>query len=142
MREILFRGRRLDNGEWVEGIAFPHDGAQCSILYQHPADGSLAGYEVNPSTVGQFTGLTDKNDRKIFEGDVVEVRTQDTGRLRRAEIRFGEFADINSDEECYIGFYIAFDGVTTTACQLKECTNFVEIIGNIHDNPELLGGAK
>lgn len=142
MRDILFRGRRRDNGAWIYGDLRHWHNGEIAIVGLTNTTNSIAGYEVDHATVGQFTGITDKNGKNIFDGDVVEVRTQDTGELRRAEIRFGEFADINSDEECYIGFYIAFDGVTTTAYQLKEYTNFVEIIGNIHDNPELLEGSK
>ena len=144
-REILFRGKRVDNGEWVCGYPFPGIGQFDSEKWfvteiQGHGNASCSNtYRVDPSTVCQFTGLTDKNGVKIFEGDIIEAQTQDTKRLRNAEVRFGEFADINSDEdECYIGFYIVFDGIFTTAGQLKECSNSIEVIGNIFDNPELL----
>jgi uncharacterized phage protein (TIGR01671 family) len=71
MREILFRGKRTDTKEWVEGMAFPHDNDRVTMFSQHSMDGILVGKEVNPETVGQFTGLTDKNSVKIFEGDIL-----------------------------------------------------------------------
>ena len=143
-REILFRGKRTDNGEWVKGWLIKDEYGICiasddALYHVDGNEWNFEDVEVNPETVGQYTGLTDKNGVKIFEGDIIEAQTQDTKRLRNAEVRFGEFADINSDEdECYIGFYIVFDGIFTTAGQLKECSNSIEVIGNIFDNPELL----
>lgn len=143
-REILFRGKRTDNGEWAEGfyvhIPCGRFEADEHMIQTVKPDGKIGLlYDVDPSTVCQYTGLTDKNGVKIFEGDIIEAQTQDTKQLRNAEVRFGEFSDINSDEdECYIGFYIVFDGIFTTAGQLKEFSNSIEVIGNIFDNPELL----
>ena len=80
MREILFRGKRLDNGEWVEGCLCKHPSAIQGPGYAGPwyihvppkdPDDNGGVYNVAPSTVGQFTGITDKNGRKVFEGDVV-----------------------------------------------------------------------
>ena len=146
-REILFRGQtrkkgeklRLDgspvDGNWVYGGVFQGRGDR-SLIYAYE---DCQKYPVYSETVGQYTGLTDKNGVKIFEGDIIETQTQDTKQLRNAEVRFGEFADINSDEdECYIGFYIVFDGIFTTAGQLKEFSNSIEVIGNIFDHPDLL----
>ena len=73
MREILFRGKRIDNGEWVYGQyvyllnARAEDGEPIKHMI---VDGTPFGQTVNPSTVGQYTGLTDKNGKKIFEGDI------------------------------------------------------------------------
>ena len=97
MREILFRTKRVDNGEWV-----------CGKL---------------TITAGQYTGLTDKNGKKIFEGDIVEYKE--------------EYGEIAYDDKQAM-FIVQFD---------TWCTDFdhiypyeLEIIGNIHDNPELLEG--
>lgn len=148
MREILFRGKRVDNGECVYGYYYESKISGCFILSPkikvRKKDGvvikdSFEVAEVFPETVGQYTGLTDKNGKKIFEGDIIKAITLDTGMECLAVVCFGNFIDENNGDE-YIGFYIEFDGIKTTAAQLamKECKNRIEVIGNIYDNPELL----
>ena len=125
MREILFRGKRMDNGEWVEGDICHHDGV-VSYIGQHPADGSMVCYDLDPSTVGQFTGLRDKNGKRIFEGDVVLKRTYHGKKAFPVEFGGGMF-------------YCGFGGGSSTATHRYTLEDKqIEIIGNIHDNPELL----
>ena len=134
--ECLFRGQRHDTHEWVYG---------CLLNNKHDMIGfynNAYKFEINaviPETVGQFTGMTDKNGKKIFEGDIIRAITLDTGSEQMAVVCFGNFIDENNGDE-YIGFYIEFDGIKTTITQLamEECKNRIEIIGNIYDNPELL----
>lgn len=129
MREILFRGKRSDTGDWVQGFyiqkpnPFSEDGKpirHCII------DLPPFGYDVDPETVGQFTGLCDKNGNRIFEGDVVVIET-----------------------DCIPSFMLnryvfVWDDDQTAYKLLKDNTIYdlpmgrMEIIGNIYDNPELL----
>ena len=122
MREILFRGKRLGDGEWVDGSLFideKKDKHEILVGYVN----YRVGWEVDPNTVGQFTGLTDKNDKKIFEGDILKA----DGLAYACFWDFGnlEFGLEDQTESFGLCYYAQHD---------------LEIIGNIHDNPELLGG--
>lgn len=128
MREILFRGKRIDNGEWVKGylICPEFDKSRAYIGYLFPDDDhDLDVAEVASSTVGRFTGLTDCNGVKIFEGDI--VRYGDTIHRVVFEQRNGT---------AYFGLvYSAYETLPFGHYQdLKQ----IEVIGNIYDNPELL----
>ena len=143
MREILFRGKLADNGEWIEGF-YSHSGNKTYIIFDN---GFSISYfkmkEVLPETVGQFTCLTDKNGKKIFEGDIIRAITLDTGTEQIAVVCFGNFIDENNSDE-YIGFYIEFYDIKTTITQLamEGVKDNFEVIGNIHDNPELMEEKK
>ena len=137
MREILFRGIWGFNDEWVEGFYYQAklyrtDKELCNyITIPHPeSDGQPSDHiMVHPETVGQFTGLTDKNEKKIFEGDIVLYPWNDQDKPERFTIKFkyGQFvASPVKETEDYWDFMVG--------CYSKE----MEIIGNIHDNPELL----
>ena len=135
MREILFRGKRVDNGEWIQGdiVQFPVHGV-VRIVEQEP---SYKDAEVDSDTVGQFTGLTDKNGRKIFEGDIIHL---EYSQVFFGGVYFGEYtAEVSYKEGCFIT-----DGTNNGDEIETPLSGFdndeVEIIGNIHDNPELLGG--
>ena len=122
MREILFRGKRTNNGEWVYGCALPHDKDACTIFRQHPLTGELEGFEVDPETVGQYTGLTDIHVGKIFEGDIVKYG--ETVHEVVFEHRFG----------CgYFG--IVMDKNEVWQFGVSVPANKMEVIGNIWDNP-------
>lgn len=128
MREILFRGKRVDNGEWVKGylICPEFDKSRAYIGYLFPDDDhDLDVAEVASSTVGRFTGLTDRNCVKIFEGDI--VRYGDTIHRVVFEQRNGT----------------AYFGLVYAACETLPFGHYqdlkqIEVIGNIYDNPELL----
>ena len=138
MREILFRGKRFSNGEWVIGGIMKtfHPNYDCEneeeFLSQSPNCYCICAnnkdYFVEQTSIGQYTGLTDKNGKKIFEGDI--IRVDDT-----------EIAVVEYDETS--AFYMAvFDRAESDFGSLIGQYPNVEIIGNVHDNPELVKGAK
>ena len=122
MREILFRGKRVDNGEWIEGdliqVGLHEKSKFASIMPQTPVS---SAYPVIPETVGQYTGLTDRNGKKIFEGDIIEFHEE-----------IGEIRYSKSDA----AFDIIFDTWNTNFSVTDG--RRIEVIGNIHDNPELM----
>ena len=133
MREILFRGRREDGGGWAYGslIVVEHfccilesedDGSRYDFPYLNSEMGTIDGnaIPVIPETVGQFTGLTDKNGKKIFEGDIVRAMMDygPAGFYERT-VSIGWLDDV--------GYQWQYFDIPT-----------IEVIGNIHDNPELL----
>ena len=144
MREILFRGKRVDNGEWVCSGNLIHfnEGNECYIPVKnsnctctHDINDNIIEWnevmfcKVIPDTVGQYTGLTDKNGKRIFEGDIVDcwsegVNAQGTVQQRRD------------------GLWIIFPAWQKTImwglCPDEYSNTSVEVIGNIYDNPELI----
>ena len=134
MRDYLFHGKRKDNGEWVEGY-YLYRGEECSKIgtdVHYIVTHDLCGFswhEVIPETVGQFTGLPDKNGNRIFEGDIVKTdkfSEPNKQYIIKYDLQFGAF--IGHDR--YNCYFVTFDG---------DSDEF-EVIGNIHDNPELLQG--
>lgn len=146
MRELLYRGKRIDNGEWVYGYVarFRNVRNQVYTAIIQICDDETKECNIQDlvpvldETICEYTGLTDKNGNKIFEGDIIKVVTEDTHEERFIEVGIGEFTDDGSGD-LFIGAYLKYDGFTVSAGQIKECgSNGVEIIGNIYDNPELL----
>ena len=137
MREILYRGKRADNGEWVYGFLVEAlncvtDKNETFIIEQDATYFTYGEFacavEVKPETVGQFTGLCDKNGRKIFEGDIVEFTDKYTWKKGKAKIVFEAFKWKYSG--CYYG------GNPIVWLCIDDTSIKFEVIGNIHDNPE------
>lgn len=128
MREILFKGKRKRTGKWVEGTAILFDSIKNTWLLRdkeyRPIEFGETYYSIDPETVGQYTGLTDKNGKKIFEGDICKYRSNYSGGFIISVVTYtdGCFLDM-ADENS--GFNLS---------------DKLEVIGNIHDNPELLEG--
>ena len=136
MRDILFRGKRVDKNEWIEGM--PCLDFRGSIDAIQGFNGRI--YDIIPETFGQYTGLTDKNGKRIFEGDIVELADKSFGYKWKAVVEFGnpngnytwewqlkpigKAKNVNTDILCWV--------------EMEETGAFCEVIGNIHDNPELL----
>lgn len=121
MREILFRGKRTDNGKWVVGMLARYNS---KFNTANMVDEFEMLVPVIPETVGQYTDLTDKNGKKIFEGDIVLMPSYGGGKHKSVVyFKNGKFAVDGSN--------YAFKDI---------CPKRMEIIGNIHDNPELLKG--
>lgn len=155
MREILFRGKRIENGEWVYGN-YVHNGGYPLIINHEVADYDDEyicpeyWWRVDPSTVGQYTGRADVNKKKIFEGDVVQdlslyfthksyfdkgISGENYEKYRRnANMSTIQFVteDVGSCGCCYPVF--TGSGLIAYSVNLDCC----EVVGNIHDNPELL----
>ena len=122
MREILFRGKRLDNDEWVYGFPIVYKNGtvvMCRECHRNE--------NVNPTTVGQYTGLKDRAGQCIFDGDIVYIRCEE------------EYGVVDWDSDT-ARFTITHEGV------LSDFDNYygtdLEVIGNRWDNPELLEDAE
>ncbi|MGN1107666.1 MAG: YopX family protein [Huintestinicola sp.] len=129
MREILFRGKRSDNGKWVKGYLYiTHIGAHEIGSYDAEINIERFTFDVIPETVGQYTGLTDKNGTKIFEGDIVSLRKCNELIYKVVYDNFRFELHNKNDTACYV-------------LSIYKSKDF-EIIGNIHDNPEILKGGE
>lgn len=152
MREILFRGKRISDGTWVEGFYYK---AKCyrtdeelsdyiSVPHREekgrPSDVSMVWHE----TVGQYTGLTDKNGKRVFEGDIIKTHYANV-----VKSDFVELVVFNNGKYCGMAklegggriFAPLADGVPHVKQDKSIYMDCMEVIGNIHDNPELLEGA-
>lgn len=136
MREILFRGKRTDNGGWIEGSLLIYNDIVSLDPDAEPVEYWIMGNsleQVIPETVGQYTGMNDENGKKIFEGDIFEEGTSVIHGPDRYEIAYINasfcFRNITKQNTFWTSF-----GDNEFGLEGRWCT----VIGNIHDNPELL----
>ena len=166
----LYRGKRIDNGEWVEGAYHKHDTVKACFTTDDPKpkhliinDGfcdwglepPIVGYEVDPDTIGECTGLKDKNGKKIFEGDIVKLDEQlfkviyecaNFGLGSNKEINYNPI--INKSKEagsmdfwgCYCDNFVSLFELYWNFNDDENILNEIEVIGDVYDNPELLKG--
>ncbi len=136
MREILFRGKRVDNGEWVEGYFLPGNERQSLhpwIFVYLPETQSFECFDIDIDTLGEYTGLTDKNGTRIFEGDIIK-------QVIPHNLVQPFIFTVNWCEECamFVLPCITNDAFESDFTVMR--SDEIEVIGNIHDNPELLKG--
>lgn len=136
MREILFRGKRINNGEWIDGYLYiTHTGTYEIGCYNAETNIERWTFIVDPSTVGQYTGLKDKNGKRIFEGDIL-LWTGEDGETGKVIVIFAGGAFMLKCVEVAEADLDPFS-------QFEIANQTLEIIGCIHDSPELLkGGAE
>ena len=134
-REIKFRGKSID--EWVYGMLCKVNEGDTEhgepIKYKIQTDEKEYGEYVNcfitdENTIGQYTGLHDKNGKEIYEGDIVKIKYRDE--------------DIGKVIYEHNGFSIDVTNMNKNYGRVSFVNNFIEVIGNIYDNPELLGGEE
>ena len=135
MREILFKAKRVNNGEWVEGyyckwlkgeriITYSEKETDCIITWM--SNGGMSRYEVVPETLCQFTGLCDKNGKRIWENDIIQYDAV------AAVVKFGEYGNGN------LGFYVDFPEETNYRKDFSYWAKKVVVIGNAVDDRSLL----
>lgn len=140
-REIEFRGKRLDNGQWLYGDLM-HDNQGGCYIYPLDAENLYIENKVDPDTVGQYTGLKDKHGKKVFEGDIVRRRDSAFGYVDTGVVKY----------DCHLGaFVLEYESYGRTyqstfkdgfsdndgKCTI-EGTYSYEVIGNVCDNKDLL----
>lgn len=151
MREILFKGKRIDNGEWVVGqyvnTCYPGNGKETGhfiVVYQNEY------HEIYTSTLCQFTGLCDKNGKKIWENDILMCHGNSEDLVK---VAFGEFGVRNIETGTIVDKVVGWHYEIIPTDAISRCEPFcwsmpltedyierceMEVVGNIFDNPELL----
>lgn len=130
MRQTLFRAKTLNEGEWVYGMTIGHGtiDRKKHNLYMEVAPDKWKG--IDPETVGQFTGLLDKNGKEIYEGDIILYG----GSIQHEVVfRHGAFGYL-----LYGGEFVSYAGNTNFTFNPLNRSKEHEVIGNIYDNPELI----
>lgn len=126
-RQIKFRGKRITNDEWVYGSLAQWSNGAAAILVSEDGYRAVWKLRIDPDTVGRYTGLKDDDEKEIYEGDIIEDKYKNRYEVRYDNKRMSWIAHST----------IPFEN-NIPLCIVTECT----IIGNIHDNPELLEGRK
>ena len=131
MREILFKAKRIDNGDWVQGYYMPRPNSPGKPRYYIVLVGEAKWYEIDLKTLCQYTGLKDKNGNRIWENDIVSAWSE------------GKYAT-GMVKQRIDGLYIIYPAYQHNEfwrlCPDKNRKTNVEVIGNVFDNPELLKG--
>lgn len=134
MREIIFRGKRFDNGEWATGFLLPFpDGV--ALMYERDLDDKevvgTTSVDVDQKTVGEYTGLNDRECHPIYEGDILHVTS-----LKPES--FGKEMNVVVEYDGGRAAFLVRNGEKFQQLGLCELENDCVVVGNIYDNPELL----
>ena len=134
MREILFKAKRVDNGEWVVGqyvnTCYPgNDKETGHFIVVYPNE----YHEIYTSTICQFTGLYDRYGNKIWENDILKAWSDEY-----AQVKFGLYSTGFASDDCNQGFYVEFPEDAIYRHELGYWCKETYVIGNVFDNPELL----
>ena len=135
MREILFKAKRIDNVEWIEGYyqkRYDLLGNEEHLIFHADSYKVWEYAEIVPETICQFTGLFDKNGNKIWENDIVNHNG------KYASVKFGMYCSSFDYGSYNFGFYVDFPEETFYRKELGYWCRKVEVAGDIFDNPELL----
>ena len=141
MREHLYQGKRKDNGEWVQGDLIHRQiwaSLLCIIRVSDDGFDNYEEYEVDPETVSEFTGLRDKNGKRIFEGDIINYEDGDP-----SDYEYHDGTIMNVGEIIFCDGKFCFTNAVSVTMDDLLCENNMldcEVIGNKWDNPELLEG--
>lgn len=127
MREILFRGKRVDNGEWVYGYYWTNElGNHFIRVTEEDYNYVLEDYEILSETVGQYTGLTDKKGKKIFEGDILDYCLS----WRKVKL----YGRVGFSQK-HVGYFLYDKNFEMMPC-IEDCAT-MKVVGNKFDTPEL-----
>lgn len=156
MREILFRGKRIDNGKWEYGGCVSTEN-EVFLIYNQTHSIDLEPHTVEKRTIGQYTGLTDQNGKKIFEGDIVRLFDISVGEIVQECGAFGigcrkqidydylasEIAPVTGNNNtpmfCYNDNFVSLWELWWNYNEESDEISVIEVIGNIHDNKDLIG---
>lgn len=138
MREILFKAKRIDNGEWVEGCYVTSDGKSfiCMDIVEHYCVIALRWFEIDPETLCQFTGLCDKKGKKIWENDILMAHLDESypDDVTYKTVEWGVAGWVAHETSSIDREYGSVDREYLDEFDLEH----FEVVGNIFDNPELL----
>lgn len=148
MREILFRGKQIYSGKWSEGDLLrtvDYSTKEKNVLIftdstEYPRNEFIGGLYVIDETVGQYTGLKDKNGKRIFEGDIIKTHYANTPKadfIEKVVFHNGRFCGMYERDKMKMWAALP-DGIKRLPQDKSVYMEWCEVIGNIHDNPELL----
>ena len=138
MREILFKAKRKDNGEWIEGhytecMGETFIGIDTSSMFEIFCPPVIRWFKVSSETLCQFTGLYDRYGNKIWENDILKTWSDEY-----AQVKFGLYSTGFASDDCNQGFYVEFPEDAIYRHELGYWCKETYVIGNAFDNPELL----